>query len=120
MKKILMLVLVAFFALGSGFAQTAESTGKKGNDGIEALTTALNLSKEQVSKVNPIVKESQVKQKELTAKMKAGGDKAALRAEKTRLTAETDKKLKAVLTPEQAVKLDAYRKQAKEASKKKK
>ena len=38
-------------------------------------------------------------------------DREKMREERTKMTAETDKALKAVLTAEQGVKLDAYRKQ---------
>jgi len=119
MKKLLMIALVAFFAVGSGFAQTNDGAKKKGNGEIEALTTALELKKDQVDKLKPILKDSQAKQKEFAAKMKAGGDKAQIKEEKSKLSASTDKSIKAILTPEQAVKFDAYRQQQKAKAKKK-
>ena len=54
------------------------------------------------------------------AKMRESGnmDRDKMREERTKMQAETDKQLKAVLTPEQGVKLDAYRKkQAEERAK---
>jgi Spy/CpxP family protein refolding chaperone len=45
-------------------------------------------------------------------------DREKMREERTKMMAETDKKLKAVLTAEQGVKLDAFRKkQAEERAK---
>lgn len=120
MKKLLMIVLVAFIAFGSGFAQTTDGAKKKSNGEIELLTTSLDLKKDQVDKLKPILKDSQAKQKELSAKMKAGGDKAQIKEERKKLSASTDKSIKAILTPAQAVKFDDYRKQQKAAAKKKK
>jgi len=120
MKKLLMIVLVAFMAIGTGFAQTNDGAKKKSGGEIEALTTALDLKKDQVDKLKPILKDSQAKQKELTAKMKAGGDKAQIKEEKSKLSASTEKSIKAILTPAQAVKYDAFRKEQKANQKKKK
>lgn len=80
---------------------------------IEGLTAALGLSQEEVAKITPIVTEAQKKQSEAWAKMRESGaemDREKMREEWTKMTAETDKKLKEVLTAEQGVKLDAYRK----------
>ncbi|NEW84375.1 MAG: hypothetical protein GZ094_18690, partial [Mariniphaga sp.] len=74
--------------------------------------TELGLSKDQVAKVTPIVTEAQKKQAEAFAKMREGGDvdRDKMREERTKMQAETDKKVKAVITPAQGVKLDAFRK----------
>ena len=78
------------------------------------------MSKDQVAKVTPIVTEAQKKQSESFAKMRESGnmDRDKMREERTKMQAETDQLLKAVLTPEQGVKLDAFRKkQAEERAK---
>ncbi|MDO8927935.1 MAG: hypothetical protein Q7W54_02990 [Bacteroidota bacterium] len=71
------------------------------------------LSRDDVAKITPIVTEAQKKQSEAWAKMRESGDmdRDKMREERTKMMAETDKKLKEVLTPEQGVKLDAFRKQ---------
>lgn len=112
MKKLLVLALVAILSIGTGIAQQFDPAARLQRE-IEGLTTALNLSKEDVAKVTPIVTEAQKKQSEAFAKMRESGDmdRDKMREEMTKMRAETDKQLKAVLTPEQGVKLDAYRKQ---------
>ena len=73
----------------------------------------MGLSKAEVAKITPLVTESQKKQSEVFAKMRESGTMARdkMREERTKMTVESDKLLKAVLTPEQGVILDAYRKQ---------
>jgi len=112
MKKLLLVVLVALFAMGSSYAQQGDPAARLQKE-IDGLTTALSLSKDEVAKITPIVTEAQKKQSEAFAKMRESGnvDRDKMREERTKMTAETDKLLKAVLTPEQGVKLDAYRKQ---------
>ena len=121
MKKLVLVVLVAFFAIGSSFAQPGGGDpAARLQRELDGLTTELGLSKDQLAKVTPIVTEAQKKQSEMFAKMREGGnvDRDKMREERTKMQAETDKLLKAVLTPEQGVKLDAYRKkQAEERAK---
>ncbi len=123
MKKLLLVVLVAIFSLGTSFAQpggggTPEERLKRELDG---LTTALSLTKDQVAKVTPILTEAQKVQADAFAKMReAGGtpDRDKMREDRAKMQAETDGKLKAVLTPDQVAKLDAFRKtQAEERAK---
>ena len=112
MKKLLMVVFVVTLVI-SGFAQPRDPAERLQRE-IEGLTTALSLSKEEIAKITPIVTEGQKKQSEAFAKMREGGgeiDRDKMREEMTKMRAETDKLLKAVLTAEQGVKLDAYRKQ---------
>ena len=112
MKKLLLLVLVAILAIGTSFAQKGESRAAKLQKEIDGLTTELGLSKDQVTKVTPIIEESQKKQSAANKKLREGGaqvDRAKMKEEKAKLTAETDKLLKTVLSVEQAVKLEAYR-----------
>lgn len=119
MKKLLVLALVALMAIGSGIAQQRDPAARLQRE-IEGLTTALGLSADEVAKITPIVTEAQKKQIEAFSKMRESGemDREKMREEITKMRAETDKELKAVLTPEQGVKLDAYRvKQAEERAK---
>ena len=109
-----MIVFVAVLAMGSCFAQPGGGDpAARLQREIDGLTTALGLSKDQVAKVTPIVTEAQKAQAEMFAKMRDGGnmDRDKMREERTKMQAETDKKIKAVITPAQAVKLDAFRKQ---------
>ena len=120
MKKLFLIVLVAVMALGSAIAQPNFDPAKRLQKEIDDLTTELSLTKDQVSKVTPIVTEAQKAQSEAFAKMRESGnmDREKMREERTNMMAETDKKLKAVLTAEQGVKLDAFRKkQAEERAK---
>jgi periplasmic protein CpxP/Spy len=112
MKKLLLVVFVAVLAMGSSFAQGQRDPAARLQRELEGLTTELGLTKEQVAKVTPILTESQKKQSEAFAKMRESGDmdREKMMAERTKMTAEADKALKAVLTAEQGVKLDAYRK----------
>ncbi len=114
MKKLVLVIFVAIFALGSGFAQPGGGDpAARLQRELDGLTNALGLSKDEVAKITPIVTEAQKKQSEAFAKMReAGGemDRDKMREERTKMQAETDKKLKEVLTAEQGVKLDAYRK----------
>ena len=121
MKKLVFVVFVTIFALGSSFAQPGGGDpAARLQRELDGLTTELSLSKDQVEKVTPIVTEAQKKQAEAFAKMRESGnvDRDKMREERTKMQEETDKLLKAVLTPEQGVKLDAYRKkQAEERAK---
>jgi len=111
MKKLLLIALLAILVTGSSFAQLRDPAARL-NAEIEGLTSALGLSQGEVAKITPIVTEAQTKQLEAFAKMREGGimDRDQMREEITKMRAETDKKLKEVLSAEQGVKLDAYRK----------
>jgi len=121
MKKLLLVVFVAIMTMGSGFAQPGGGDpAARLQREIDNLTTELGLSKDQVAKVTPIVTEAQKKQADAFAKMREGGDmdRDKMREERTKMQAETDKKVKAVITAAQGVKLDAFRKkQAEERAK---
>lgn len=121
MKKLLLVVFVAMMTMGSGFAQPGGGDpAARLQREIDNLTTELGLSKDQVAKVTTIVTEAQKKQADAFAKMREGGDmdRDKMREERTKMQAETDKKLKTVITAEQGVKLDAFRKkQAEERAK---
>ncbi len=118
MKKLFVVVLLAVFSLGS-IAQQRDPAERLKME-LEGLTSELGLTKDQLTKVTPIVTEAQKKQSEAWTKMRESGnmDRDKMREERTKMQAETDTQLKAVLTPEQGVKLDAYRKkQAEERAK---
>jgi hypothetical protein len=122
MKKLLVIVFVVITAVGSVFAQQGQrDPAARLQREMDGLTTEVGLSKDQVAKVTPIVTEGQTKLSEAFAKMREGGgemDRDKMREERAKIMAETDKKLKAVLTAEQGVKLDAFRKkQAEERAK---
>jgi len=120
MKKLVLVVFVALLAIGSSFAQPGGDPAARLQRELDGLTTELGLSKDQVEKVTPIVTEAQKKQTEEFTKMRDEGtfDREKMMELRTQMQAETDKLLKAVLTPEQGIKLDAYRKkQAEERAK---
>ncbi len=120
MKKIALVLFVAVMAMSSVFAQPGGDPAARLQREIEGLTTELGLSKDQVTKITPIVTEAQNKQREEFAKMRESGsfDRDKMMELRNKMQAETDKQLKAILTPEQGVKLDAYRKkQAEERAK---
>ena len=113
MKKLLMFVFVAVLAMGSCFAQPGGGDpAARLQREIDGLKTALTLTDAQLAKVTPIVTEAQKKQSEAFAKMREAGDmdRDKMMAERTKMQAETDKAIKAVITPAQATALDAYRK----------
>ena len=112
MKKLILFALVAVLTLGSGFAQQRDPAARLQHD-IEGIAAALSLSQEEVALITPILTEAQKKQLEAFAKMRESGDmdREKMREEIAKMRAESDKELKAVLTAEQGVKFDAYRKQ---------
>ena len=113
MKKLFLFVLLAVLSVGYSYAQPSFDPAERLQREITGLTTALGLSTEEVAKITPIVTEAQKKQSEAFTKMRESGDmdRDKMRETMTKMREETDKALKAVLTPEQGVKLDAYRKQ---------
>lgn len=117
MKKLLLFVLVVILAVGSGCAQREQRAPRdpaaRLQREIATLTTELGLSKEQVDQVTPIITDSQKKQADAFAKMREGGgepDRDQMRDQAMKLRAETDTKLKSVLTKDQFVKLRELRK----------
>ncbi len=119
MKKIALVIFIAVLTVSLGFAQQRDPAARLKAE-LDGLTTELGLTTDQLAKVTPIVTGAQKKQSEAFQKMRESGnvDRDKMREEWTKMQAETDKALKAVLTPEQGVKLDAYRKkQAEERAK---
>ncbi len=120
MKKIALVLFIAVIAMSSVFAQPGGDPAARLQREIEGLTTELGLTKDQVEKITPIVTEAQNKQREEFTKMRESGsfDRDKMMELRNKMQAETDKQLKAILTPEQGVKLEAYRKkQAEERAK---
>jgi hypothetical protein len=117
MKKLLMVFFVAMVAVGSSFAQQGQGRGGTPEERlkreVDQLTTELGLSPAQVTKVTPIITDAQKKRSDMMTKMREGGatvDRDKMRAETTKMQAETDKALKAALPAEVGTKLDAFRK----------
>jgi hypothetical protein len=113
MKKLVMLVLVAMMAAGTCFAQRGGTPEERLKAEIDGLTTALTLTPDQVAKVTPIVTEAQKARSEMFQTMRDSGgqmDREKMMAEGQKMQANTDAKLKAVITAEQGTKLDAFRK----------
>ena len=121
MRKLVLVIFIALFALGSSFAQPGGGDpAARLQRELDGLTTELGLTKDQLAKVTPIVTEAQKKQAEEFAKMRTAGniDRDKMRESRNKMREESDKLIKAVITPEQGVKLDAYRKkQAEERAK---
>lgn len=119
MKKLVFVIFVAVFAIGSSIAQQRDPAARLKSE-IDGLSTELGLSKDQVDKVTTIVTAAQKKQSEAYAKMREAGntDRAKMGEERAKMQTETDKAIKAVITKDQGVKLDAFRKtQAEERAK---
>lgn len=122
MKKVVLVILVAFVAMGSAFSQPDQrNPAERIQREIDNLTTELGLSKDQVAKITPILSETQKKQAEAFAKMRdAGGDfdRDKMREMRIKITTETDQKIKGIISAEQVVKLEAFRKKQAEERKK--
>ena len=74
MKKLVLVLMVTFFALGSSFAQPGGGDpAARLQRELDGLTTELGLSKDQLAKVTPIVTDAQKKQSEAFAKMHEAG-----------------------------------------------
>jgi Spy/CpxP family protein refolding chaperone len=121
MKRLVLIAFIVILTMVSGYSQPGGGDpAARIQREIDGLTKELSLSKDQVEKITPIITEAQKKQEEAFAKMREGGnvDRDKMHEERSKMTAETDKKLKAFLTAEQGDKLDIYRKtQAEERAK---
>ncbi len=123
MKRLVLVLFIAVLSMGSAFSQPDQRNPAERNQReIDNLTTELGLSKDQVNKITPLVVEAQNKQGLAIAKMReAGGnfDRDKMREMRLKMITETDQKLKGIISAEQAVKLDAFRKKQAEERKKK-
>jgi len=98
--------------LGSAFAQPRGNfdPAKMLQRQVDEMKQALNLTPDQVTKITPILKSSQEKQRALMQKMRdAGGDREKMRADRQKIQAETDAKIKPILKGDQVKKLEAFR-----------
>ncbi len=123
------LSLIAALALGSllvcnnmGYAQDTKEGKKKGGPSVEQrvdqLSTELNLTADQKTKVTAIMQEEATKSRELRSDTSLSREQ---RAEKRRaIMQETSTKVKAVLTPDQRTKYDKILEQRKERMREKK
>ena len=96
---------VALLALGLSATPALAQQGPGGrrmlspDERLAQLTEQLDLTDEQAAKMKPIIEEQSKKQQELFES--AGGDRATMRAEMTKLMEETDKRYAEVLTEDQ-------------------
>ena len=122
MKNLIMIAFIVLITMGAAFAQPGGgSPAERLQKEIDGLTKELSLTKDQVKKITPILTEAQKNQADAVAKMRGSNlDRNAIREERMKMVYAVDKQLKSVLTPEQGVKLDAYRKAQVEARTKKK
>ena len=96
---------VALVALGLATTPALAQQGPGGrrmlspDERLARLTEQLDLTDEQAAQMKPIIDEQSKKQQELFEN--AGGDRATMRAEMTKLMEETDKQYAEVLTEEQ-------------------
>jgi len=75
---------------------------------VEGITEACDLSEDQVTKVEAIIRKSNEKMMALFQEMGGGGDREAMREKMGEIRDEQTKEIKAVLTEEQAEKYDEY------------
>lgn len=112
MKKLALVFSLFLFTVGFTFAQPGVSPEERLQREIDGLKTELGLSADQVTKITPIVSAGQAKQREEFTKMRESGgfDREKFMELRKKLQAEIDDQLKAILTPDQVTKLEAYRK----------
>lgn len=114
MKRILLFALMVMLGLGSAIAQQRGNfdPAKMLQRQVDEMTKALNLTPDQVTKITPILKNAQEKQRAQMQKMREGGgnfDREKMRAERQKMMAETDAKIKPILKGDQVKKLEAFR-----------
>ena len=116
MKKLLLVSFIAFFGFSFAFAQGGgqrRSPEERLKAEIDQMTEAIGLDKAQVEKITPLVKASQEKQTELFTKMRESGgqpDFEKMRADREKITQELDTKISAVISKQQLIKLQEFRK----------
>lgn len=136
MKRI-KISLIAAIALGAlmvcttvGNAQPSDDKGeKKGPPGgrkgmptveqqLEKMTKELSLTDDQKPKVKEVIEENRKKMQELFASAQGGGDRAAMREKRQAISDDQDKKLKAILKPDQYEKWEKMRDKMREEMRK--
>lgn len=114
MKRILLFAMMVMLGLGSAFAQQRGNfdPAKMLQRQVDEMKQALNLTPDQVAKITPILKSEQEKQRAQMQKMRDGGgkfDREKMRADRQKMVAETDAKIKPILKGDQVKKLEAFR-----------
>jgi len=119
MKRFFVFILMIVLGIGSAMAQpggqrsTPEERLKREMD---QLKEALSLTADQVTKITPIVKEANEKQSAEFRKMRESGgqpDFAKMQEQRTKMQAEVDGKINALISKDQQGKLKAFREQQK-------
>jgi Skp family chaperone for outer membrane proteins len=121
MKRLLVFVLMLGLSLSAAVAQQQQRRGGFGGGDpaqmlqrqVDDLKQALNLTPDQVNKITPILKDAQSKQIAQMQKMRESGnfDREKMRADRQKMQAETDAKIKPILKGDQVKKLETYRKE---------
>lgn len=114
MKRILLFALMVMLGLGSAIAQQRGNFDpeKMLQRQVDEMKQALNLTPDQVAKITPILKSAQEKQRAQMQKMREGGgnfDREKMRADRQKMMAETDAKIKPILKGDQVKKLETFR-----------
>lgn len=114
MKRILLFALMVMLGLGSAIAQQRGNFDpeKMLQRQVDEMKQALNLTPDQVAKITPILKSAQEKQRAQMQKMREGGgnfDREKMRADRQKMQAETDAKIKPILKGDQVKKLETFR-----------
>lgn len=117
MKKILVFAFMVMLGLGSALAQQQRGNfdpAQQLQRQVDEMKKALDLTPDQVAKITPILKDAQEKQRAQMQKMRdAGGnfDREKMRADRQKMQAETDAKIKTILKGDQVKKLETFRKE---------
>ena len=114
MKRILLFALMVMLGLGSAIAQQRGNFDpeKMLQRQVDEMKQTLNLTPDQVAKITPILKSAQEKQRAQMQKMRDGGgnfDREKMRADRQKMMAETDAKIKPILKADQVKKLETFR-----------
>ena len=101
-KLVLSLVLVA----GLAFAASAQQGGGRmaqatPEEKVKQLDEKVKLNDEQKTKATAVYAEAAEAQKKMREEMQGGGDRQAMMEKMQKMTADTDKKLNAMLTEDQ-------------------
>ena len=81
---------------------------------LDQLTQTCSLTKDQVPKVETILKKYSDQRSKMFQDMQNGGDRSAMRDKMTKMQDDQSKEIKAILTADQAKKYDAYLKEQQE------
>jgi periplasmic protein CpxP/Spy len=93
---------------GGGMGRQMGTPAERADQQITALTAAVKLTPEQVTKIKPILVKQYTDQAALMAGAQQGGDMAALRTQSQALSAKAQTEITALLTAEQKTAYTAY------------